>query len=385
MKEKETDEQNNNFKNINNIENDIKNDEDIEKKDILILKRNKQKKEEIKNENEEEDEEEEEIEKVGPSMKKCKKNKKEDIELQIAIENAEEIREGFGEEKKNKKLAKLKKKEGELKNKNLIYLIDEDNFNCVDCGSEKASYISINNGVTLCESCSQEHSLLGHSISYIKKINDQLDEYLFNFIVFGSNTKFKRFVSNENLNIKLSIKKKYKTKGLYFYRKMLKNKIKGLPQPIKDYEDPNELVENNFNDDYPEFNKYKITKRIISKGKLKGESKFLHFLNKLMKLGGNNIINSKKVFLRARTSINNLNTGNISDDNEIKENSNNHSKSHTRKSNRNNNGNLFPKMRETSRPLNIPQKTEKEKEVENEEIRHSPYQTSEVINGNVKV
>ena len=45
MKEKETDEQNNNFKNINNIENDIKNDEDIEKKNINILKRNKQKKE----------------------------------------------------------------------------------------------------------------------------------------------------------------------------------------------------------------------------------------------------------------------------------------------------------------------------------------------------
>ena len=379
MKEKETDEQNNNFKNINNIENDIKNDEDIEKKDILILKRNKQKKEEIKNE-EEDEEEEEEIEKVGPSMKKCKKNKKEDIELQIAIENAEEIREGFGEEKKNKKLAKLKKKEGELKNKNLIYLIDEDNFNCVDCGSEKASYISINNGVTLCESCSQEHSLLGHSISYIKKINDQLDEYLFNFIVFGSNTKFKRFVSNENLNIKLSIKKKYKTKGLYFYRKMLKNKIKGLPQPIKDYEDPNDIVENNFNDDYPEFNKYKITKQIISKGKLKSESKFKILLNKLMKIGGNNNINNKKILSIARTSINNLNTENISDENEMKEKSNNQSKSLSRKNNRNNNGNLFPKMRETSRPLNAPQETVKEKAGKNEDLRHNSYQTSEANN-----
>ena len=127
---------------------------------------------------------------VGPRIKKCKTNKTEDRELQIACEDKEERKERIKEEKKLKKKEKQRKKEEELKNKNLIYKIDDENYNCADCGKQKSTYLSINNGITLCDSCSQQHKILGNSISYIKNINDKLDEYLFNFIVFGSNTRF---------------------------------------------------------------------------------------------------------------------------------------------------------------------------------------------------
>ena len=111
---------------------------------------------------------------IGPRMKHQKKNKKEDIELQIACEDAEERKERL-------MLEKLKKKEEILKNKNLVYKIDEDNYNCVDCGTPQSNFISINNGITLCNNCAEIHKKFGHNISFVLNINDELDEYLFNF------------------------------------------------------------------------------------------------------------------------------------------------------------------------------------------------------------
>ena len=240
---------------------------------------------------------------VGPRIKKCKTNKTEDRELQIACEDKEERKERIKEEKKLKKKEKQRKKEEELKNKNLIYKIDDENYNCADCGKQKSTYLSINNGITLCDSCSQQHKILGNSISYIKNINDKLDEYLFNFIVFGSNTRFKRFIKNEKLDQDLPIKAKYKTKALYFYRRVLKNKVKGIYNPIKDYNDPNEIEENNIDDDFPEFTNYKIQKQIIENGEFKKESTIMDILNKLISKKENKK-NNEFILLRSKSSIN---------------------------------------------------------------------------------
>ena len=162
---------------------------------------------------------------IGPRMKHQKRNKKEDIELQIACEDEQEKKERLFQEK-------LKMKEIKLKNKNLIYKIDEDNYNCVDCGTPQANYISINNGVTLCDNCAEIHKKFGQKISFLLNINDELDEYLFNFIVFGSNTKFKRFLEKENVDKNLNPKRKYKTNAVVFYRKSLKNKVEGKKKYI---------------------------------------------------------------------------------------------------------------------------------------------------------
>lgn len=259
---------------------------------------------------------------IGPRIKMQKKNKKEDKELQEACEDSKERKERLKEEKKLKEKERLQKKEEDLKNKNLIYRIDEENYKCADCQIEKPTVISINNGITICNSCAQQHQILGHSISYLKNINEKLDEYLFNFIVFGSNTRFKKFILTENIDGNLSIKKRYKTQALYFYRKMLKAKVFGKELPIKEYNDPNEIVENNIEDDYPEFNKYIIKNQIIEKGVFKKESKLQKIFNKL--IIGTKEKNTKNVLLlRARSSVNeelkkeNVNTNEGDDINKI--------------------------------------------------------------------
>ena len=298
---------------MNEKENDIKNDnedkkqeeekikekEDTQKNDIIIIRKKKdnnnieEKKQKIKRE-------------IGPRMKKCKREHKEDRELQIACEDPEERKERLKEEKIEAKIKKQKQKDEELKRKNVIYLIDEENYKCVDCDKEKTTYISINNGVTLCDYCAKLHKSLGYSISYIRNINDQLDEYLFNYIVFGSNTKFKRFILNENLEQNLMSKKKYKTKCLSYYRKMLKSKVKGIIPPEKNYENPNE-IDKDTNDYFPEFKKYKIEKQIIINCEFKGESKFGYIFNKLLNIK-NNFGNKKNaiMLLRTRSSVDEL-------------------------------------------------------------------------------
>lgn len=281
----------------------------------------------------------------GPRIKREKKNKTEDRDLQIACEDKEEKKERLKEEKKAKQREKLRKKEEELKNKNLIYKIDEQNYFCVDCEKEKSIYISINNGITICETCAQEHQLLGHSISYIININEKLDEYLFNFIVFGSNTRFKRFLSNENIDKNLSIKKKYKTAALYFYRKLLKNKVLGIDLPLKEYQNPNEIIENNINDYYPEFNKYVIKKQIIEKGELKKESKIKNILNKLIGYGGNKKKNNKVLLLRAKSTTDEELKKENENENVVEE-ENNYNKSPP------SNPYNIEKLKESSRPLN---------------------------------
>ena len=209
---------------------------------------------------------------IGPRMKRQKKNKKEDIELQIACEDEQERKERLFQEK-------LKKEEIILKNKNLIYKIDEENYNCVDCGKSPSNYISINNGITLCNDCAEIHKKFGQNISFLLNINDELDEYLFNFIVFGSNTKFKKFLEKENVDKNLNQKKKYKTNAVSFYRRILKNKVEGKQLPMKNYDNPNDIYENSDEDEeFNEFYDYEIEKGLIKNGQMIKQNKFINLL-----------------------------------------------------------------------------------------------------------
>ena len=172
--------------------------------------------------------------------------------------------------KKQKRKRKKKRKKKEKSEKiNLIISIYEENNICVDCEEKYPTKISINNGVIICENCAKKHEQLGHSISLIKDIEDDFDEYLLNFLVFGSNSKFKRFLISEEVDPSLPIEKKYLTKACYFYRKNLKRKVKGENvETEKDYENPNEIVENGENE-FKEFDDYKLKTKVIHEGALK--------------------------------------------------------------------------------------------------------------------
>ena len=115
------------------------------------------------------------------------------------------------------------------------------------CSSENPTKVSINNGVLICKSCAKEHESLGPSISFLKDINDDYDEFLMSFIIIGSNTKFKRFLSKENIDTSLPIKDKYKTAAVCYYRQNLKAKVEGKDEIKKEFKDPNEII-NDLND-----------------------------------------------------------------------------------------------------------------------------------------
>ena len=250
-------------------------EEKVEKEEEDNEKENKEDEKEEKNEEEENNEEKEEKEVKDEEKKKKKKKEK--------------------KEKKEKKVKKDKKenKENKEKQKNLILTIDEENNVCCDCDKKNPTKVSINNGIIICEECALKHEELGHSISFIKDIEDDFDGYLLNFVVFGSNSKFKRFLITEQVDPSFPIEKKYLTKACFFYRNNLKRKVKGEELLVnKDYENPNELIElENIEDNYPEFEHYKMKKKVVHDGALKTEQN-----TKLNKLSGSILSFGKKMY-----------------------------------------------------------------------------------------
>ena len=305
---------------------------------------------------------------IGPRMKRQKKNKKEDIELQIACEDEQERKERLFQEK-------LKKEEIILKNKNLIYKIDEENYNCVDCGKSPSNYISINNGITLCDDCAEIHKKFGQNISFLLNINDELDEYLFNFIVFGSNTKFKKFLEKENVDKNLNQKKKYKTNAVSFYRKILKNKVEGKQLPIKNYDNPNDIYENSDEDEeFNEFYDYEIEKGLIKNGQMIKQNKFINLLKNVFFNNKKNR-NKKAELNRVRASVKeNLIPNKNKNKNKYKIN---------KKKYQNSSNNDNDKIKESSRPL-PDEKTEPDKATETEEAPRI-NSTSEQMDNNNKL
>ena len=253
------------------LDNDSPNENKKEEK--IEEKQEEGKKEEDKKEDEKEDEKDD---KKDKKKKKKEKEKKDKEKKEKEKKEKKEREKKKKEEEKKKKEEEKKKKEEEKKSDkvNIIYSIDEQNKLCVDCGSENPTKVSINNGILICENCAKEHELLGSSISYLKNINDDYDEFLINFIVLGSNTKFKRFLTNEKVDLNLPIKDKYKTQAVNYYRKNLKAKVEGKDEIKKEYKDPNEII-NDLDDIYPEFNKkYVIKNQVLKKGNLINQNKF---------------------------------------------------------------------------------------------------------------
>jgi len=223
----------------------------------------------------------------NPPNKEEKRNDKEEDNKE------EEKKEGEKVKKKKKKEKKVKKEKKNSEKLNLVLSVDEENGTCVDCGKSNPTKVSINNGVIICEECALKHEELGHSVSYVKNIDDDFDEYLLNFIVFGSNYKFKKFLADENVDASLPIEKKYLTKAALFYRINLKKKVKSEELiEVKNYKSPNELIEiENLEDKYPEFEHYQMKSKINNDGSFKEKPN-----TKLNKLGGSIVFYGKKMY-----------------------------------------------------------------------------------------
>ena len=103
----------------------------------------------------------------------------------------------------------------------------EGNSECVDCGSPKPKWASMNNGIFLCLKCAGVHRSFGMSISLIRSLQiDSWTEKQLLYLTKGGNNNFKKNLQEFNIDpASASVDIKYKSKAADYYRRFLKNEV----------------------------------------------------------------------------------------------------------------------------------------------------------------
>ena len=134
------------------------------------------------------------------------------------------------------------------KRKIKILLKEPKNNECFECSNFYPEYISLNNGIFLCQNCVREHFKLPKSISYIIKNNlRSLNLNNIQYLCCGGNQKLSEFINSEYPNLKkFPPNHLYKTYAMDYYRKMLNYLIEGGIKPKKpDINNAYKLIEIN--------------------------------------------------------------------------------------------------------------------------------------------
>ena len=166
--------------------------------------------------------------------------------------------------KETNQIQKMNSEAFKTKMKTIFYNMDIKNNICADCGKNKSmDYASINNGIIICSECAKEHEKLGYNISFIRSLGDKWDDYLFNYLKAGGNSRFIQFCKDYKVDKgNNNIIQKYKSKGLTYYRDIIRSEVLGYDPPDninvnKAYEEEPEIPDN-----YPEFKKYSFVKHV---------------------------------------------------------------------------------------------------------------------------
>ena len=199
----------------------------------------------------------------------------------------------------------------ELNFKQTLFSLDKKNSSCNDCGDADVKYVSVNNGITLCELCAQIHKNFGYEISFIRSIEDQFDDYLVGFFIYGGNKKFRKKMRNMGVDLDQKKGNLYRTFGADYYRRNLKSVVKGNSQLDIDFEKANDVMKDETNN-FPEFANYVINsnydKRLTVEGNNNNEFGGLD-LN--IDLGFNNINKENDIDLDLNVINNPLDNNNI--------------------------------------------------------------------------
>ena len=143
-------------------------------------------------------------------------------------------------------------------------LKEEGNSECVDCGAAEVKWISLNNGVFLCDKCAEIHRTFGMSVSQILSL--QLPTWSGNQLLYlkkGGNKNYKKNLAEYNIEPSASIDVKYKSKAASYYRRYLKNEVDKESDPkyvattiikpdLKDAEQIEEVPEETTNEEKKE-------------------------------------------------------------------------------------------------------------------------------------
>ena len=135
----------------------------------------------------------------------------------------------------------------------LIQTIFSDKMNsfCFDCGSKNVSYVSVNNGIFLCNECAKVHMSFPKEVSLIEKSDlYSLTESALQYLAYGGNTRLNDFILEEFPKLEnYSQKLLYKTRAMDYYRKRLNYFVNGGQEPRR----PSQIVgcqlipQNNYN------------------------------------------------------------------------------------------------------------------------------------------
>ena len=180
----------------------------------------------------------------------------------------------------------------EISFKQTIFSLDSKNKKCNDCGEPDVKFVSVNNGITLCELCAQIHQNFGYQISYLRSIEDEFDDYLMNFFIYGGNKKFKKTLRHMGVNLDVKKAHLYRTFGVDFYRRNLKSIVKGNSQLEKDFSNANEIMQIDSNA-FPEFENYVIGEYNKNQINLALLNNMQIDLNSHTNYSNNNIINNE--------------------------------------------------------------------------------------------
>ena len=180
----------------------------------------------------------------------------------------------------------------EISFKQTIFSLDAKNQKCNDCGEPDVKFVSVNNGITLCELCAQIHQNFGYQISYLRSIEDEFDDYLMNFFIYGGNKKFKKTLRHMGVNLDVKKAHLYRTFGVDFYRRNLKSIVKGNSQLEKDFSNANEIMQIDSNA-FPEFENYVIGEYNKNQINLALLNNMQIDLNSHTNYSNNNIINNE--------------------------------------------------------------------------------------------
>ena len=154
-----------------------------------------------------------------------------------------------------------KRKEQEARIKTIILTMDSSNKKCADCENENVTSVSINNGTVICSDCAEKHKHLSYWISFIKSFTEKWDDYLLKFIKNGGNSRYLKFCKDYKIENIQSIDR-YKTKGVEYYRLILKSEVMGFDPPDNiNVNSAGEILEN-IENNYPEFENYSYVKHV---------------------------------------------------------------------------------------------------------------------------
>ena len=111
------------------------------------------------------------------------------------------------------------------------------NSKCFDCYSENPNFVSLNNGIFLCENCSNIHkNKFSVEISQIVPLFDISNQRQLLFLKKGGNENYKIIMNKYHVITEKDLNLKYRSKFAYYYRKQLENIVNHELNPNYQFE-----------------------------------------------------------------------------------------------------------------------------------------------------